>query len=78
MIIDTSGNSAADQGGSRMEAGIPRRRGKSNLVRQHEAQQQPGLSKAAIPLQTLSGQPATRRRTVDCGELFRSWAFPGD
>jgi hypothetical protein len=78
MIIDTNRNAASDLSGLPGAAALLRRRGRSNMVRLQEAATEPGLSRMSPATDIVSGSRSRPKTKVDCGELFRSWAFPAD
>lgn len=72
MITEKPANTAADR--NLKQLGGMRRLGSSLERRPDE------LSKSNLPslreALSLTGKPSASKRKADCGELFRSWAFP--
>jgi hypothetical protein len=79
VIIENVGKSATELSGTRGGV-VSRRRGGNVPDRPGENAPHPPRPANAIPIDALSetGQPPARKKKADCGELFRSWAFPNN
>jgi hypothetical protein len=75
VITENAGKSAADLSGTHIGATLPRRRGRSVPDLQNGTPPLPARWREAVPMKAVGDQPPAQKK-VDCGELFRSWAFP--
>ncbi len=78
MIIETNRSTASDSIELPGAAALLRRRGRSNLVRPREAAAEAGPSRLSPAADAVTASRPASKTKVDCGELFRSWAFPAD